>query len=317
MSEQQQPRIGIIGTGAIGGFYGLMLARAGFEVHFLLRSEYAAVSENGLRVNSALHGELVLPKVHAWHDVEQMPTCDWLLVCSKTNANAELAPLINRIAVPGTKVMLLQNGFAVEQQLRPLLSEQVHLLGGLCFIWVHRSEPGVIEHQAQGRINPGYHSGPVSPEAGYAIAQQAAELFQQAGLDSKAVADLQEARWQKLVWNIPYNGLSVLLDSHTKQLMDEPHSRELVTELMQEVVEGAAACGYNLPNSLVQGMLKFTETMPAYLPSMYHDFAAQRPMELEAIYQAPLDAAQAAGCAMPKTAMLLQTLKYLSAQQEP
>ena len=96
--------------------------------------------------------------------------------------------------------------------------------------------------------------------------------------------------------------------------MDEPHSRELVIDLMQEVVAGAAACGYNLPDSLVQGMLKFTETMPAYLPSMYHDFTGQRPMELEAIYQAPLEAAHAAGCVMPKTQMLLQTLKYLSAQ---
>ncbi len=65
MTEQQQPRIGVIGTGAIGGFYGLMLARAGFEVHFLLRSEYAAVSRNGLCVNHAVHGELHLPEVHA------------------------------------------------------------------------------------------------------------------------------------------------------------------------------------------------------------------------------------------------------------
>ncbi len=313
MSEQQQPRIGIIGTGAIGGFYGLMLARAGFDVHFLLRSEYAAVSDNGLHINSAVHGELLLPEVQAYNDPAQMPACDWLLVGAKTTSNAELAPIINRVAAPGGKVLLLQNGLAVEEQMRPLLDEHLHLLGGLCFICVHRSAPGVIEHQAQGGVNLGYHSGPTSPEEGYAIAQEGAALFQRAGLDSKAMLQLQEARWQKLVWNIPYNGLSVLLNSNTTQLMAEAHSRALIVDLMNETIAGAAACGYPLPDKLVQGMLKVTDAMPAYLPSMHHDFTHQRPMELQAIYKAPLEAAQAAGCAMPKISMLLQTLEYLSA----
>jgi len=310
----QQLRIGIIGTGAIGGFYGLMLARAGFEVHFLLRSEYEAVKNNGLRVNSALHGELVLPQVNAWNDVAQMPACDWLLVGAKTTSNPELAPIINRAAAPDAKVLLLQNGFAVEDQLRPLLDEQLHLLGGLCFICVHRSAPGVVEHQAQGGVNLGYHSGPATGDDAYAIAQQGAALFQQAGLDSKAEQHLEKARWQKLVWNIPYNGLSVLLNSNTEQLMSNSHSRVLITDLMSEVMAAAAASGYPLSDDLISSMLKYTEGMSAYLPSMYHDHAKQRPMELEAIYKAPLRAAKQVDCAMPKTSMLLQTLEYLSAQ---
>lgn len=313
MSEQQQPRIGVIGTGAIGGFYGLMLARAGFEVHFLLRSEYDAVNSNGLRVNSAVHGELHLPKVHAWNDAAQMPKCDWLLVGAKTTSNAELAPIINSVAAPGAKVVLLQNGLAVEEQMRPLLDQHLHLLGGLCFICVHRSAPGVVEHQSQGGVNLGYHSGPATEEEGYAIVQQGAGFFQQAGLDSKAVFKLQQARWQKLVWNIPYNGLSVLLNSDTEKLMGEQHSRALITDLMDEVMAGAAACGYPLPDNLVPMMLKITDAMPAYLPSMHHDFTHQRPLELQAIYKAPIEAAIAAGCPMPKTRMLLQTLEYLSA----
>ncbi len=312
MIEQQQPRIGVIGTGAIGGFYGLMLVRAGFEVHFLLRSEYDAVNNNGLRVNSALHGQLHLPKVNAWNDAAQMPKCDWLLVGAKTTSNADLAPIINQVAAPGAKVLLLQNGFAVEEQLRPLLDAHLHLLGGLCFICVHRSAPGVVEHQAQGAVNLGYHSGPVTVEEGYTVAQQGAALFQQAGLDSKAMLHLQEARWQKLVWNIPYNGLSVLLNSNTEQLMSEPHSRELIIDLMSEVMAGAAACGYPLADNLVRMMLKYTDEMSAYLPSMHHDFTHQRPLELQAIYKAPLEAAQAVGCEMPKVKMLLQTLEYLS-----
>lgn len=314
MNEQRQPRIGIIGAGAVGGFYGFMLAQAGFEVHYLLRSDYEAVNRHGLRISSAVHGELHQPQVHAWHDPADMPPCDWVFVAAKTTSNTALAPIINQVAAQHAKVVLLQNGFGVEDQIRPLLDEHLHLLGGLCFIYVHRSAPGVIKHQAQGGVNLGYHSGPASGEDGDAIARQGVSFFQQAGLDSKVLKVLEQARWQKLVWNIPYNGLSVLLNSDIEQLMSEAHSRELITQLMDETIAAAQACGYALPDTMVQALLKYTDAMPAYFPSMYHDFAQKRPMELQAIYHAPLAAAQAAGCSMPKTSMLVQTLEYLSAQ---
>ncbi|MEB0160621.1 2-dehydropantoate 2-reductase N-terminal domain-containing protein, partial [Pseudomonas sp. AH2 (2023)] len=141
-TETKKPRIGIIGTGAIGGFYGVMLARAGFDVHFLLRSEFAVVSEKGLTINSAEYGVMTLNPVQAYSSAADMPPCDWLLVSTKTTDNAGLAPLIAQAAAPGAKVLLLQNGLDVEDSLRALLPESLHLLGGLCFICVHRTAPG-------------------------------------------------------------------------------------------------------------------------------------------------------------------------------
>ena len=314
MPDSQRPRIGIVGTGAIGGFYGLMLARAGHDVHFLLRSEYAAVVEQGLQLNSAVHGHLHLQPVQAWRSADEMPACDWLLVGAKTTSNAELAPVIARLAAPGAKVVLLQNGLGVEEQLRPLLPDSLHLLGGLCFICTHRAAPGVIEHQSLGAVNLGYHSGPAaSHEARQALVEEGAELFHSAGLESTAMADLQQARWQKLVWNVPYNGLSVLLDAGTTRLMASADSRGLVLDLMQEVVQGAAACGHVLPEGYADKLLAVTERMPDYLPSMYHDFKHKRPLELQAIYAAPLAAAAAAGCELPKMRMLYQALCFLDA----
>lgn len=311
---ESRPRIGIIGTGAIGGFYGLMLARAGYDVHFLLRSEYAAVVANGLQLNSAVHGRLHLRPVQAWQSADEMPPCDWLLVGAKTTSNAELAPIIAKLSAPGARVVLLQNGLAVEERLRPLLPDSLHLLGGLCFICTHRAAPGVIEHQSLGAVNLGYHSGPAgSIEARQALVEEGAELFRSAGLESTAMADLQQARWQKLVWNVPYNGLSVLLDAGTTRLMVNADSRGLIQDLMQEVVQGAAACGHVLPDGYAQKLLAVTEHMPDYLPSMYHDFRHKRPLELQAIYAAPLAAAAAAGCELPKMRMLYQALRFLDA----
>jgi 2-dehydropantoate 2-reductase len=239
MSVYPRPRIGIIGTGAIGGFYGLMLSRAGFVVHFLLRSEFAAVAECGLRLNSAVHGTLSVQPVQAYRSVIDMPRCDWLLVGTKTTSNEALAPIIGQAAAEGAKVVLLQNGLGVEEELRALLPESLHLLGGMCFICATRSEPGLIEHQALGRVNLGYHSGP----AGDVVARQqivdaGVALFMAAGLDSSAMPDLEQARWQKLAWNVPYNGLSVLLNAGT---------RDLIAAIMQEVVDAALACGHEMP----------------------------------------------------------------------
>jgi len=306
------PRIGIIGSGAIGSFYGLMLARAGFDVHFLLRSEFAAVASQGLQVNSALHGNLHLDNVQAYQSAADMPPCDWLLIGAKTTSNTELAPLISQAAATGAKVVMMQNGLAVEDELRPLLPDSLHLLGGLCYICAHRSAPGVVEHQALGSVNLGYHSGPASDAASrQQILEQGSALFQAAGLDSTAMAELNQARWQKLVWNVPYNGLAVLLNSATTALMGNADSRALIEAIMQEVVDAAGACGYQLPAGFAGKLLAATDRMPDYLPSMYHDFVQQRPLELHAIYAAPLAAATLAGCAMPRTEMLYQTLRFL------
>ncbi len=315
--SSSNPRIGIIGTGAIGGFYGVMLARAGFDVHFLLRSEYDAVAARGLQLNSVVHGAQALFPVQAYRDASEMPPCDWLLVGTKTTSNAALAPVIAQAAAAGAKVVLLQNGLAVEDELRPLLPESLHLLGGLCYICVHRSAPGVIEHQSLGAVNLGYHSGPARDEAErLALAEEGSALFKAAGIDSAAVANLDQARWQKLVWNVPYNGLSVLLDAGTTALMGNPDSRALIQAIMQEVVDGATACGHRIPENFAAKLLASTDRMPDYLPSMYHDAAQKRPLELGAIYEAPLATASAAGFEMPRVRALYQALRFIDARNQ-
>ncbi|MHC8305146.1 putative 2-dehydropantoate 2-reductase [Pseudomonas sp. PB3P13] len=307
-----KPRVAIIGTGAIGGFYGVMLARAGFDVHFLLRSEFTAVAEGGLHVDSAVHGALTLNPVQAYSSAPDMPPCDWLLVGAKTTSNADLAPAIIAAAAPNAKVLLLQNGLDVEDNLRALLPGSLHILGGLCLVCVHRTEPGAITHQALGMVNVGYHSGPVADEqARMAIVEEGADLFRSAGIESRAMPDLRQARWQKLVWNIPYNGLSVLLGAGTTQLMADADSRELIKALMAEVVQGAEACGHDMPAGCADHLFTMTEKLPDYWPSMYHDFLHKRPLELAAIYARPLSAAKAAGCELPRIEALYRSLGFM------
>lgn len=312
MGAVTKPTIGIIGTGAIGGFYGVMLARAGFDVHFLLRSEFSAVAERGLQVDSAPHGMLALHPVQAYSSAEDMPPCDWLLVSAKTTNNANLAPAILHAAAPNARVLVLQNGLDVEDSLRELLPDSLHVLGGLCFICVHRTGPGLITHQALGAVNVGYHSGPAADEqARKTLVEEGVGLFRAAGIDSTGMPNLHQARWQKLVWNIPYNGLSVLLGAGTIALMADADSRELIKALMAEVVQGARACGHEVPAGYADHLFMMTEKMPDYWPSMYHDFLHKRPLELAAIYARPLAAAKAAGCELPRIEALYRSLSFI------
>ncbi|MEB0160877.1 ketopantoate reductase C-terminal domain-containing protein, partial [Pseudomonas sp. AH2 (2023)] len=197
---------------------------------------------------------------------------------------------------------------------RALLPESLHLLGGLCFICVHRTAPGVVTHQAFGAVTLGYHSGSASDTAaGQAIAEEGAELFRQAGLESRTMANVHQARWQKLVWNIPYNGLSVLLKASTAPLMDDTNSRDLVQALMKEVMQGASACGHVMPEGYAEQLFAATEKMPDYWPSMYFDYQEKRPLELASIYAKPLQAALTAGHDMPKIRALYQALAFIDA----
>jgi 2-dehydropantoate 2-reductase len=123
--------------------------------------------------------------------------------------------------------------------------------------------------------------------------------------------NLHQARWQKLVWNIPYNGLSVLLGASTTPLMADADSRAQIQALMAEVVQGAKACGHDMPPGYAEYLFMMTEKMPDYWPSMYHDFLHKRPLELDAIYARPLAAAKAAGCELPRIEALYRHLRFI------
>jgi 2-dehydropantoate 2-reductase len=314
---QRSPRIGMIGSGAIGGYYGYHLARAGFDVHFLLRSEYDAVASRGLAIVGEKFADAPTLAVNAYRSIDEMPKCDWLILGAKATGNDALAPLIAHAAADGAKVISMQNGLAVEDTLRPMLPASVHLLGGLCWICVHREAPGVVRHTALGDIHLGYHSGPQDGQSPQSILDEGVAMFTASGVGSKAMPNLVEARWRKLAWNIPYNGLSALLKVSTKTLSEDPDSRELVIAIMEEVRQGAAACGYPLPKDLPQQLVEMTAaTMGDYRPSMYFDAILHRPMELDVMYAEPLAAARAAGCVLPRIDALYHALRVLDRQGE-
>jgi 2-dehydropantoate 2-reductase len=310
-----KPRVGVIGAGAIGGFYGGLLARSGRDVHFLLRSEYSAVAADGIRIESKDHGDIQLDRVHAYRSADDMPPCDWLLLGTKAVSNPEVASALSRIAAPGARVIVMQNGLGVEDDLRKRLPAGLHLIGGLCYTGVQHLGPGRLRHIAYSGLHLGYHSGPAATAAERtAVLDEGLALFAETGVAAKTVADLTAARWQKLLWNVPFNGLSVLFDCGVTELVENPDTHALAANMMDEVAKAADRCGHPLSPNAVAQTLALTSFEQNYYPSMVYDHRHHRPMELEAIYGAPLEAARAAGAEMPKVEALYQGLRFIDAR---
>ncbi len=301
--------ITVIGTGALGGYYGALLQRAGHEVHFVLRSDYAEAREKGIRVVSP-RGDFSLPRVNAHKGPSTLPPSDAVLVALKTTANGILPDYLPHILKPDGVVITLQNGLGAEAMLESLTGPG-RVLGGLAFLCARKLGPALIEHQDYGSVTLGEY-GKEGEAAPGARAVRWAEIFQAAGIETRAVADLGKARWRKLLWNIPFNGLSVVLNANTREIVAHPQGREAVSALMDEVLRAAQALGFDLEATLPQKLLRDTEAMIPYDPSMRLDYLAGRPLEWESIYSVPLAAAAKAGVSMPAVNLLLQQLLFLS-----
>jgi 2-dehydropantoate 2-reductase len=305
-------RYAILGTGALGGFYGARLCRAGAEVHFLLHSDFEHVRDHGLVVESK-DGDFTLPRIHAYGDVRTMPRCDVVIVALKATQNHLLPELLPHVLADEGKVLLMQNGFGCEDDVARAAPGHV-VYGGLCFLCSNKVGPGHIRHLDYGAVRMAKHAADGSAAGVDADLQAIAEDFIAAGIKTDLSDDLLLARWQKLVWNVPMSGLSVVLDADTRELMEDAHARALAEAIMHEVVAGAKACGRVIRDSFVGKMLDMTVAMKPYQASMKIDFDQGKPMEVEAIYGNPLRAAQAAGQAVPLVETLYRQLKFLDAR---
>jgi 2-dehydropantoate 2-reductase len=322
--EHPRPRkIAVVGCGALGSFYGARLCRAGHEVHFLLRSDYPVVRDQGVEIRS-IDGDFHVRPVCAREPRDIGPS-DLVLIALKATANAEFPRLIPPLVGQGTLVVTLQNGLGNEEQLAALLGPE-NILGGRCFVCLNRLAPGVILHTAHGKIVLGEFQRPPLPRT-----LALAELFRAAEISCDLTENLAMAHWVKLVWNVPFNGLGVAgcagyeavrqgvltpgqpLGSclPTDQLLREPRWERLVCDLMWEIVSIARAKGYAIPDEVVADQVERTRIMGAYKASALIDFERRQPLELAGMFVEPLRQAKLVGVPAPRLEALCRVLAAL------
>lgn len=332
MTESRQPRIesrtlkiGVVGCGALGSYYGGRLAWFGQEVHFLLRSDYEAVRRNGVLVRSVDGDFRFRPKCA--RTAEEIGVCDWVIIGLKSTGNSEFPRLIPPLVGPNTAVLTLQNGLGNEEALARLVPAE-QILGGLCFVCLNRIEPGVIHHMAHGRVVMGEFQRWPEPRT-----HDLATLFRNAGVPCEVTDNLARAHWEKLGWNIPFNGLGVasaagfdaVLSGErapgapigpcltTDQLLADPRWERLLRELMREVIAAGNGLGLGIDPVWEKKHIDHTVNMGPYRASTLIDFERGLPLELESLFLEPLRQAQKAGVDTPRLAALCRVLRSLDA----
>jgi 2-dehydropantoate 2-reductase len=302
-------RIVIVGSGAIGSYYGSKLAYYGRDVHFLMRGDLYAVRKRGLHIRSK--GENIhVAKVNCHTSTEEIGPSDLVIIALKATSNDALPALLSPLLHEKTALLTLQNGLGSEEFLAEHFGAE-RVLGGLCFVCLNRTAPGVIEHYDYGRVAIGEFRRYPQPRT-HDIAWE----FKRCGIVCSVIEDLVLERWRKLVWNIPLNGLSVVAGGmDTAAILADENLRRLTLELMDEVISIANRCGHALPTAAAMEQMKRTETMGAYKPSTLIDYLAGRPLEIEAIWGEPYRRARAAGVAAPHLENLYQQLLSLDRAQ--
>jgi len=269
-----------------------------------------------------------------------------VLIALKTTANPEFEKLLKPLVSRDTALMTLQNGLGNEELLARLFPAE-QILGGLCFVCLNRVQPGVVRHTDHGKIVMGEFQRWPEPRT-----HELASMFRHSGVACSVTDNLARTHWEKLVWNIPFNGLGVAavagvsafnlktsaselnallggaaltLSSSpiaavpTSELLADSNWAALVRGLMLEVIAAGRALGHDIPDSLADTQLERTRTMGAYKASTLIDFERRQPLELQSLFLEPFRQAHEAGVATPileRLCLILDALDRENARKQ-
>ena len=298
------PRILVIGAGAIGAFYGGVLARAGCEVSAVARSDFDAVAAHGYRIESHLGDLSWKPAQLVRSSGEYKGPPDYLFVCLKLTASTDPVALIAPALGKDTTIVFVANGIDVDAPVASAFPDN-ELIAGVAYAAVSR-EAGIVKHHSQyTRLVLGRYPGGASDKAA-----QFAELIKKGGSSSVATEDIVGARWQKCAWNTVLNPISALGGGlGTQDILGSEASTEFVRAAINEFAAIAAGAGHPIPADTAEKLIAGTRKLPNYVSSMGQDQLAGRPMETEALLGNVVRTGRRVGVAAPRLETLYALLK--------
>jgi 2-dehydropantoate 2-reductase len=300
--------IAIVGAGAIGSFFGAKLQKYGLQVQFQTRSGAAVLKKKKMNIYS-IWGDFSI-NADAHESTDTMEPADLILITTKALYNINYNDLLSPLIKDESIILLLQNGLNVDERLQELFPYQ-KVLGATAFVCLNRVSPVNIQHLAYGRLDIGYLK-----DEDKQFANKLVTLFKSAGAEIYLSGYIRELRWKKLLWNVPFNVMSVLLlKANTKEMIEDENILRLSIELMNEVRMLAAAENIVITDDDINSMIEKTKVMVPYMTSMLLDFEEHRPMEVEAILGEPLKIAKKTGIKTPFMEVLYAELKFLDSHR--
>ena len=269
-------RIGVIGAGGVGGYFGARLLAAGNDVTFVARGRHlAAIRERGLLVRSEL-GDLGVPSDAVVSSVSELGEADVVLVAVKLWDTEDVAAQLASVVGPDTRVISLQNGVHKDEVLRKALPEDA-VTGGVCYISAAIEEPGIVAHRGTlQKLVFGAYRQEAPP-----VIREFLTRCQEAGIEAGISDDIERVIWEKFVFLVGLSGATSVVRQPVGVVRGHPHSRALLHGLMAEAVAVGRAAGVRLDPGFADDRLAFCDTLPAAMSSsMHHDLDHGNRLEL-------------------------------------
>ena len=298
-------RIAVMGSGAVGGYFGAKLAAAGNQVAFIARGEHlAALQASGLKVKSP-NGDLEIRQAQFTEAPERVGNVDLILFCVKSYDTEAAAQAIAPMVADRSQILSLQNGIDNPEKLARVYG-QSKVLPAVVYVGTQLSAPGVITHSNGGRIIFGQMDGAVGDQT-----KMLAQTLTAAGIPSEASAEIRQVQWTKLLWNAPFCAISCLTRANTKQIVESESLTQLALDCMAEVRAAARTLGIELPGQLFDEVLSFSRGLGEFKPSMLQDLEANKPLEYQAFNGIVVKLLEANGQPAPINQTFYRALRFL------
>ena len=297
-------KVAVMGAGAVGCYYGAMLARAGHEVMLIGRpSHVEAVRANGLRLETKTFDEQV--KLGASTQADAVRGADLVLFCVKSTDTESAAAEIGPHLSPGALVLTLQNGVDNDERVRSVLPSS-EVAAAVVYVATEMAGPGHVKHHGRGELV-------IAPSRS---SEQVAQQLAAAGVPTQISGNVRGSLWAKLVLNCAYNALSAITQLPYGEVVKGHGVADVIGDVVAECLAVAKAEGVEIPGDTDAAVRGIAETMPTQYSSTAQDLSRGKPSEIEHLNGYVVRRGEALGVPTPANRVLLVLVKLLESKPQ-